>query len=58
MDGEYREIPGVRISIDTKRIKVATARIVWPRAVDLQIHANGVEAKWSCKIRRATQLYS
>jgi len=38
MNGEYRGIPRVNISVDGKRLKVTAARTVWPKEEDLQVH--------------------
>jgi hypothetical protein len=41
MEGEYREIPRVRIGVDGKRLKVTGARMVWPKEQDLEVHSRG-----------------
>ncbi len=41
LQGEYRGIPRVRIGVDGKRLKVAGARMVWPKEEDLEVRAQG-----------------
>jgi hypothetical protein len=41
MDGEFRGIPQVRIRVDAQRLKVAAARMVWPREETLSVRGNG-----------------
>jgi hypothetical protein len=38
MNGEYRGIPRVNISVDSERLRVTGARTVWPKEDDLPVH--------------------
>lgn len=41
LDGEYRAVPRVSISVDSQRLKVTGARTVWPHEEDLEVHPRG-----------------
>jgi len=41
LDGEYRAVPRVSISVDSQRLKVTGARMVWPHEEDLEVHPRG-----------------
>jgi len=41
MEGEYRGVPRVKIGVDAERLKVTGARMVWPRAEDLEVRPQG-----------------
>ena len=41
LDGEYRAIPRVRIKLDSSRLKVSGARMVWPKEEDVEIQSHG-----------------
>jgi hypothetical protein len=41
MQGEYRGIPRVKVSVDGKRLKVTGARVVWPKEQDLDVRTQG-----------------
>ena len=39
--GEIRQAPRIEIRVDPKRLKVASARVVWPREMDLKVMNHG-----------------
>jgi hypothetical protein len=41
VEGEYRAVPRVRINVDSKRLNVTGARLVWPHEQDVPVHSGG-----------------
>lgn len=45
LEGEYRAVPRVRISVDARRLKVTGARMVWPKEQDVPVRSRGGRAE-------------
>jgi hypothetical protein len=41
LEGEYRAVTRLRINVDSKRLKVTGARLVWPHEQDVPVHSRG-----------------